>query len=251
MNNEAGQSEELSSGKVPWTPVASLVVLLLFMLWQVVLAISPLTFLGSSNRLAVQMTLISLGLFLIIWVFVRSRTDSASEGLSALQLRWPGVKEFFFHARDPLFIGIPVLIGFVLLQAHILQYFDIDPRQQKVARWFARQASAGLTPRVWFLIFLAVVAAPVTEELLFRGVMYLPMRDAYGPLLGAIIVSIIFACAHGYLAGIGHLFVLAMILAWLMEETNTVLWPILIHGLHNAGMIAVMMSKLYTETGLH
>ncbi len=225
--------------------------LLVFMLWQVALSISGLPSVISRNRIAAQMMLGNLGLFLFVWIFVRSRTDSAQEGLSALQLRWPGAERFFLGAVKPLFIGIPVLIGFVLLQGLILQHFGIRPPQQPIARWFARQASAGLTPQVCFLIFLAVVAAPVTEELLFRGVIYLPMRGAYGPLWGAIIVSAIFACVHGYLAGIGHLFILAMILVWLMEETKTMLWPILLHGLHNAGMIALMVLRPYIETGLN
>ncbi|MFW6456757.1 MAG: CPBP family intramembrane glutamic endopeptidase, partial [Planctomycetota bacterium] len=139
-----------------------------------------------------------------------------------------------------LVIGLPILLLWIIGQGLVLHYLDIEPPAQPIARWLHQQAQQGLNFRLVFLIFLAVVAAPVTEELLFRGMIYLPLRKLTGTLKASIGVSLIFAGVHGYAAGLGHLFILAMILAWLVETTETMILPIVVHGIHNGTMIALM-----------
>lgn len=86
----------------------------------------------------------------------------------------------------------------------------------------------------WLIAGFGVLVAPVTEEYVFRGMLYPAFRDGSSPLVGALVSSVIFGAIHAsYTAG-PALFVLAFLLCRLYERTGSV-WPgILVHALNNA-----------------
>jgi CAAX protease family protein len=47
-----------------------------------------------------------------------------------------------------------------------------------------------------FVVLLAIVVAPVTEELFFRGLLYRSIRDRQGFWAGAVISSVVFGLSH-------------------------------------------------------
>ena len=87
------------------------------------------------------------------------------------------------------------------------------------------------------LLYLAVaVAAPIFEELLFRGFMYKGLAE--GPLkpVGAIILtSALWAVIHIQYSWypIVMIFVMGLILGWSRWKTNSIYVPILLHCLNN------------------
>lgn len=84
------------------------------------------------------------------------------------------------------------------------------------------------------LIFVALVLlAPFVEEVLFRGFLFTAFRRTFGFWVGAAIVSLLFAVAHGQ-ANVGiDVFVLSMFLCYLREKTDS-LWPsVALHALKN------------------
>lgn len=91
------------------------------------------------------------------------------------------------------------------------------------------------------LIFAALVClTPLTEELLFRGFLFTPFRRAFGFWGGAVIVSVLFALAHGQVNVGVDVFVLSMFLCYLREKTGS-LWPgILLHATKNLVAFAVL-----------
>ncbi len=89
-------------------------------------------------------------------------------------------------------------------------------------------------------VVAAVVVAPVIEEVLFRSVLYLPLRDRWGVVPAALLVSLLFAVMHFYAPGVAVLVVLSFIFIALFERSGTLWAPILAHAAYNGGIILVV-----------
>ena len=84
------------------------------------------------------------------------------------------------------------------------------------------------------LVITATIAAPLFEEILFRGFL-LPSLTRYVPVWGAIAISsLLFACAHLNLSEVLPLATLGMILGVVYTRSRNLLAPILLHSLWNS-----------------
>ena len=84
-----------------------------------------------------------------------------------------------------------------------------------------------------FLAFLAVVVAPVTEELLFRGILYPFIKQRGYPRLALWGTAVLFGALHLNLMTFIPLTFLGLVLAWLYDTTDNLLAPIFAHSLFN------------------
>ncbi|MBI4728985.1 MAG: CPBP family intramembrane metalloprotease [Acidobacteria bacterium] len=79
-----------------------------------------------------------------------------------------------------------------------------------------------------------VVAAPIAEEMFFRGFLYRALRRWASPALAGLISAAIFAASHVEPLIIPSIFALGLVLAWLVERRGGRLAPaIMAHGLFN------------------
>ena len=86
---------------------------------------------------------------------------------------------------------------------------------------------------VWTVVYLgvfAVVLAPVAEEFIFRGMLFPFVKQLGCPKLAWFGVSFLFALIHMNAATFLPLFVLALALTWLYEQTDNLLAPIIAHA---------------------
>jgi membrane protease YdiL (CAAX protease family) len=101
---------------------------------------------------------------------------------------------------------------------------------------------------VVFAVF-AVVVAPVTEEFLFRGLIYRSIRDRHGIALGAVVSAVLFGAIH-YVPGPWPdalalqitMVVTGLGLALVYERRTTLLAPIVGHAAFNLIAVAVIVS---------
>lgn len=83
----------------------------------------------------------------------------------------------------------------------------------------------------------AAIAAPIFEEILFRGFL-LPSLTRYLPAWGAIVLSsLIFAIAHLSLSEVLPLTVLGMLLGFVYARSGNLLSSMLLHSLWNSGTL--------------
>lgn len=94
------------------------------------------------------------------------------------------------------------------------------------------------------LAFIAlVVVVPLAEELLFRGFLFKGVRSGFSFITTSLVVSALFAAAHGQLNVGLDVFALSLVLCYLRENSGS-LWPgILLHSFKNA--IAFFMLFIY------
>jgi membrane protease YdiL (CAAX protease family) len=101
-------------------------------------------------------------------------------------------------------------------------------------------ASSGLVP--WFGV-LALVAAPLFEEFIFRGVLYGGFRRSVGPAKAAVFSAAVFAIVHPAIAT-APVFVLGVLAAVAFERSRSLLSSVIIHMTYNAVVIGVALVRV-------
>lgn len=82
-------------------------------------------------------------------------------------------------------------------------------------------------------IFLVLFVAPVMEELFFRGIIYGTMRKYLNAWVALFVSAFLFSVTHGTLVHLFGTFVFGLFAAIIMDLTNSIKWPILIHFGYN------------------
>ncbi len=89
----------------------------------------------------------------------------------------------------------------------------------------------------------AVLAAPLCEEIVFRGYFYPVLKRFAGMWPAAISSSLVFACAHGNLTAALPLFIFGMLLVVLYEKTGSLWAPIGVHLCFNGATVVVQFAS--------
>jgi membrane protease YdiL (CAAX protease family) len=98
-------------------------------------------------------------------------------------------------------------------------------------------------PELILVFLMLVVLVPFAEEALFRGFLFKGVRSAFSFPVTAIVVSVLFAVAHGQLDVGLDVFALSLVLCYLRERTGS-LWPgIVLHSLKNS--VAFLLLFVY------
>lgn len=189
---------------------------------------------GAANVLA-QIVLV-LGEAVMILIYLRYvRGYDVSELFGVRNLRFGKVLGTALGAIAPTFL-IVVLVN--MGANELLKGIWPDASPQAIVKAFE---TAGSVPVRLLMVFAAVVAAPLTEELLFRGLVYGVCKRYTDGWFAAIASALLFATVHMHVASFMPLFALALILAAVYELTGCLLVPMLMHALFNAFMLLAMM----------
>jgi membrane protease YdiL (CAAX protease family) len=96
------------------------------------------------------------------------------------------------------------------------------------------------------VIIVAVVVAPVFEELLFRGLFQTVIRSQLtSPWLSIALTSVLFTIVHQEPGHWLSLFVLSMCLGYAYEKSGSLFRPIFIHAFFNAVTIVFVLQGVY------
>jgi membrane protease YdiL (CAAX protease family) len=91
------------------------------------------------------------------------------------------------------------------------------------------------------IVVAAVVLAPLSEEIFFRGVAFTAWRREYGRRRAFIGSSVVFALIHLSLVSILPIFVLALGLAWVYERTRSLLASVTMHATFNGISVSLLL----------
>lgn len=121
-----------------------------------------------------------------------------------------------------------ILIAVFALIEHFKISVDLD--QEQVIGYEGAKSQLQLI----FAFISLVILAPVTEEILFRGFLFKNLSHKLGFWLPAILVSGLFALAHGQLNVGIDTFLLGMTACYLVWKTKSIYPAILLHMLKNS-----------------
>jgi membrane protease YdiL (CAAX protease family) len=134
-------------------------------------------------------------------------------------------------------IGIGIAIAMTILLGALSPF--LKPGQEQ-----------GLTPTHWepehAAAYIAnglvvVVAAPIVEELTFRGLGYSVLAP-FGRWTAIVLVGVFFALAHGLVEAFPFLAAFGAMLAYLRSRVDSVIPGIVVHGLFNAVALVVAVT---------
>jgi membrane protease YdiL (CAAX protease family) len=90
---------------------------------------------------------------------------------------------------------------------------------------------------------LAVVAAPIFEEFIFRGLIFGGLRRSLGFAAAAVASAAIFAVVHPP-ASVVPVFGLGLCTAFVYERTRTLAGPMIVHATYNAAVVALQWNLM-------
>jgi membrane protease YdiL (CAAX protease family) len=120
----------------------------------------------------------------------------------------------------------------------LCEWFGIPVDRQEAVQLFLECESA-ITR--FAIGFIAVVAAPVFEELFFRGLAYPALKQKMGLPAALVLTSLAFGAIHLHAVNFLPLTALAIGLTLAYEVTGNLLVPILMHSLFNSLTVSIMI----------
>ena len=134
-----------------------------------------------------------------------------------------------------LLITYPLIL---VAQSFVQGIFGETDDAQMIVRYFLEHPDPRHRAAV---IFMAVIVAPVAEEILFRGYFYGVIRRFGGRLPALLTSSLLFAAIHVHLPSMLGLGLLAVILCLLYERTGSLWATITMHATFNALTILALI----------
>ncbi len=170
--------------------------------------------------------------------FVALWTRLFGDGLADVGLRRAGLPGALAFALLLFVCFVPVQLGAVALESGVRGMLDLPAEGQAAVATFARFPELRRD-----LVVLAgiTLAAPLHEELLFRGVLWRYLARLFPPAAALVLNGVLFASLHD--GGRFAVFVLGVALAWLMQRTGHLAAPLLFHMVHNGVTLAVIAAS--------
>lgn len=174
--------------------------------------------LSTNANVAVQLATALAFLMVPIAIAMRRGAPSLGEALRRL-----GVRRFRLSALK----WMAAAVGAYLLFAAVYAAVFGEPEQEDIAEAF------GSVP---IQIALIVVAAPLSEEVCFRGMLFGGLRQRLPRIAAALLSAVIFGALHAItgLSAVPPLIAFGFVLALLFEKTGSIVPGILLHMLNNS-----------------
>ncbi|HEU4779403.1 MAG TPA: CPBP family intramembrane glutamic endopeptidase [Steroidobacteraceae bacterium] len=142
-----------------------------------------------------------------------------------------GVPRMFGDGPDRPLLG--VVAGLAASAAALLYLFGLDALDLLESARRASQSYASLG--LWTLP-LALIAAPIFEEFIFRGLIFGGLRRSFGLWPAALASAAIFAIVHPAFS-IVPVFFLGVCAALVYDRSRSLLAPMITHGVYNGAVI--------------
>jgi hypothetical protein len=147
-----------------------------------------------------------------------------------------------FETREiALGCGLLVAVYFiVIINNLVMMALDIITQADVISEMLGEIDSPFL------FVFVIAIAAPVTEELFFRGFLFKGFREKYGWINALMFSSIIFALFHGQIATLIPTFLLGALFAYMFQRTGSVIPGMLLHfAVNSMGACVLLAASQY------
>jgi membrane protease YdiL (CAAX protease family) len=183
------------------------------------------------------LNMLVLCLVVLAYLLIRGMNPAEMFGLRQLSVG----RVLLFAVVGLIVTGVAMELGMMALAAWNGGNLP-DPSAQESVQAF--ENSSSLVFRI-LLGLIAVVTAPLTEELLFRGFLYGVVKKGTDRWFAAAFTAAIFAMVHGHVGSAPPLFILGLGLAIAYELTGCLLVPIFMHAMFNAVNIAKLVYEAF------
>lgn len=164
-----------------------------------------------------------------------------------LGLRWPAWRWVFLIAPGAVFLMWSIFGG--LQYSGYMEWMEslgVETVQDTV-----KLLQDSKDPLILGLMaFAAVIAAPLCEEIVFRGYFYPVLKKFSGVWPAALCSALVFAGAHGSLTAFLPLFLFGCLLVLIYEKTGSLWASIAVHLCFNGATVLVQVASRYLDIPL-
>jgi len=111
---------------------------------------------------------------------------------------------------------------------------------------YEEAADTAFVGEFWVVAIMVGIAAPVVEELVFRGLIYTRLKQGMPLVAAAVFSAVWFGVMHGHPLWIAYAAVLGLIMVWIFERTKSLFASMLFHFGYN--LVAVIEMALPEST---
>ena len=157
-------------------------------------------------------------------------------------------KKFTFEAGiqklEVKTLVLPLLLG-ITLYAAVSTILGMLPIPETLLDQYSYFSSTLFGGSIWITILAVAIVAPITEEIIFRGLILSRLRRGMPTVVAAIISSLIFAVAHGAWIWMAYAFVLGIVLCYVAIKYRSIVASMVLHIAFNLlGVIASSFENL-------
>jgi membrane protease YdiL (CAAX protease family) len=236
LEHQFPRSREFELGGWPLRFLFGLVLVFIGALFGLLVAVTAVTGVESpSGPVAITIQAMANGLTCLLALAMIREAYGLSGRAAGLQAERPGVILRF--AAASYFAFLPVVFLAMYVTGWLYRRFDVELPAQDVLE-IVREVKG--TPAFAWLALLAVLVVPLTEEFLFRGILYTTLRPLVGRLPAILVSSLVFALPHDRSRWLAA-FALGLLLAYVFDRTQSLLASSAVHVLHNGLIILFLM----------
>nr|MCR5467857.1 CPBP family intramembrane metalloprotease [Lachnospiraceae bacterium] len=158
--------------------------------------------------------------------------------------RWIHLDEDPDKKRRNIGFLLCIVLG-VLVSVFLNNLFNMLSLSE-VATGYTSVAESFYTGRLLFELLALGVVSPIAEELMFRGVMFGYLRRSFPKWMAFVFSSLLFGLIHMNLIQFLYAFIFGFLLCVVIEELDTVVASILMHG--SANMISIITQEMGIST---
>lgn len=177
-------------------------------------------------------------LFPTVALIVALAAQLDPDGWRSLGLRASGSVSAIASGLIGYVCAIPGLLGLQGLARFAIERSGLEFKAQALADYASGLAGAELA----LFALLAVVVAPLVEEVLFRAFLQPLLVQNLGDRGGVAVTALLFAAAHANLASFLPIFALGIVLGATMLRTQRLAAPFVVHAVHNGLTLLLVTS---------
>ena len=137
--------------------------------------------------------------------------------------------------------GYATFVPFMLLAAFGSQWiYELFVKEAKVQDVLGILGTVHSVPSFAWLALLTVVVIPITEEILFRGILFSTIRRQLGSAVAIVVSSALFALLHNTSVML-PVFVIGVCLAILYDRTQSIAACGAVHIMHNGVQVLLLI----------
>ncbi len=201
----------------------------------------PWLWIRGEMRIVVRYALAALGALAFSGVLL-GMAAGGRERARVLGIGTASVRDGALKALVAYVLLLPAAHALLVLWPYFLDWVGIPVAEQSVIELLRAELALGNRGFVALMGGIAIVCAPIQEELLFRAVLHRMLSRALGSSRGALLSGALFGALHATIAGFLPLMLLGVLLALIYERSGS-LWPcVALHSLFNAVQFGLMLA---------
>lgn len=180
----------------------------------------------------------SVGISVILYFVIKKYGQNIKDlGLSLV--KWP---KSISSAVVGYMTLVPILILIMVATLYVVKLLGYEPPVQPIVEVFMKEKETAV---LLMSTLFAAIFGPIAEEIFFRGFMYPAVKKKLGIFGAVMVTSTIFAFLHAHLVGFLPIMALGVLLAYLYEKTGSLVSSMVVHVIHNVGMVFLVFVMRY------